>query len=490
MLLQARVSTTMSADAAGSLTLPIQLTSSCGMKLSCMDHLKAPDSIIKPTQMPMDHPICIVDTQFQPMVQQPSQGITRFSQSSNQIQSTDTAIIGRDLTEVVRPEQYGHQVAYETPRATPMSQFIPHQTQLYNQHGVKSSFTQSNTGKPLINLSASCSFACYSNSNPSGINTPTGYYSAETNGCFAVDNQPDRTLPQFAPGQPSDYGGYVHQASTWQQCHYSYPNGYYEPLDSSSAAEQAPLHPSGPPVFLTNQTAQGQVPEEDDGLYYESAQQTSCLDYRERIFQDCGLNSQCNRPISSLVESIQNCVSIETGFEQAHDQPIVAREQLNNSSSSNSKSCATVPDLLNSNQWSNQQYCSSDFVDEGVAVVQQHEEQHTSVKRQPSHTHPISEESANGSQLPRQELKVPKLLPIPMINKDSSTSNSVMRPTQRVNQCGICGRNYARPSTLKTHLRTHTNERPFKCNVCMKTFSQAANLTAHQRVHTGKLLPR
>lgn len=56
----------------------------------------------------------------------------------------------------------------------------------------------------------------------------------------------------------------------------------------------------------------------------------------------------------------------------------------------------------------------------------------------------------------------------------------------RRNQCNICGRNYARPSTLKTHLRTHTNERPFKCNVCSKTFSQAANLTAHQRVHTGK----
>lgn len=60
-----------------------------------------------------------------------------------------------------------------------------------------------------------------------------------------------------------------------------------------------------------------------------------------------------------------------------------------------------------------------------------------------------------------------------------------INPARR-NQCNICGRNYARPSTLKTHLRTHTNERPFKCNVCSKTFSQAANLTAHQRVHTGE----
>lgn len=70
-------------------------------------------------------------------------------------------------------------------------------------------------------------------------------------------------------------------------------------------------------------------------------------------------------------------------------------------------------------------------------------------------------------------------------NSNKVTSNGTS--LQRTNQCSVCGRNYARPSTLKTHLRTHTNERPFKCNVCFKTFSQAANLTAHQRVHTGKL---
>ena len=56
----------------------------------------------------------------------------------------------------------------------------------------------------------------------------------------------------------------------------------------------------------------------------------------------------------------------------------------------------------------------------------------------------------------------------------------------KTNFCSICGRNYARPSTLKTHLRTHTNERPYKCKICGKTFSQAANLTAHRRVHTGE----
>ncbi|KAJ3993393.1 hypothetical protein F5050DRAFT_1577713 [Lentinula boryana] len=51
--------------------------------------------------------------------------------------------------------------------------------------------------------------------------------------------------------------------------------------------------------------------------------------------------------------------------------------------------------------------------------------------------------------------------------------------------CKICGKNFPRPSGLKTHMNTHTNNKPFSCAYpgCERTFTVRSNAKRHLRTH-------
>ncbi|PRD21705.1 UNVERIFIED_CONTAM: PR domain zinc finger protein 12 [Trichonephila clavipes] len=52
--------------------------------------------------------------------------------------------------------------------------------------------------------------------------------------------------------------------------------------------------------------------------------------------------------------------------------------------------------------------------------------------------------------------------------------------------CVICHKGFNSRSNLRSHMRTHTQQKPFKCNVCFRRFSQSSTLRNHTRLHTGK----
>ncbi len=59
-----------------------------------------------------------------------------------------------------------------------------------------------------------------------------------------------------------------------------------------------------------------------------------------------------------------------------------------------------------------------------------------------------------------------------------------LKDNKRNYQCTYCQKLFGRLDILKTHMMTHTGERPYKCEVCGKGFTARANYRQHLLTHT------
>lgn len=53
-------------------------------------------------------------------------------------------------------------------------------------------------------------------------------------------------------------------------------------------------------------------------------------------------------------------------------------------------------------------------------------------------------------------------------------------------KCSLCPKRFTRGFNLRSHLLTHTDERPFVCYVCGKTFTRNNDRKSHEFLHSGK----
>ena len=53
-------------------------------------------------------------------------------------------------------------------------------------------------------------------------------------------------------------------------------------------------------------------------------------------------------------------------------------------------------------------------------------------------------------------------------------------------QCPLCPKKFTRAYNLRSHLRTHSDERPFVCTVCGKAFARQHDRKRHEGLHSGE----
>lgn len=64
-------------------------------------------------------------------------------------------------------------------------------------------------------------------------------------------------------------------------------------------------------------------------------------------------------------------------------------------------------------------------------------------------------------------------------------SSSSVKKHPATFQCTLCPKKFTRAYNLRSHLRTHTDDRPFVCSVCHKAFARQHDRKRHEGLHSA-----
>lgn len=67
----------------------------------------------------------------------------------------------------------------------------------------------------------------------------------------------------------------------------------------------------------------------------------------------------------------------------------------------------------------------------------------------------------------------------------SATSSSIGVAAADSFPCPQCNKVFQKPYNLKSHMKTHSNEKPYHCNICFKRFARLHDKKRHELLHQG-----
>lgn len=73
----------------------------------------------------------------------------------------------------------------------------------------------------------------------------------------------------------------------------------------------------------------------------------------------------------------------------------------------------------------------------------------------------------------------------PSLKRRRKSKQKIVDTTQSF-PCSQCSKIFQKPYNLKSHMKTHSDEKPFKCSVCDKTFARSHDKKRHESLHVGE----